>query len=58
MLSTSVLGQELESKAILWVASSMTVLLVVIWIISAVACVRAVWSGAIIWPGRDEDKDR
>ncbi|EFQ93613.1 hypothetical protein PTNB73_00874 [Pyrenophora teres f. teres] len=57
-LSTSVLGKELESEAILWVASGMTVLLVVIWIVSAVACVRAVWNGSIVWPGRDEDKDR
>ncbi|KAA8624426.1 TehA Tellurite resistance protein [Pyrenophora tritici-repentis] len=57
-LSTSVLGRELESEAILWVASGMTGLLVVIWMVSAVACVRAVWNGSIVWPGRDEDKDR
>ncbi|RMZ69224.1 C4-dicarboxylate transport mae1 [Pyrenophora seminiperda CCB06] len=58
MLSTSVLGKELESEAILWVASAMTVLLVGLWIIAAVACVRAVWKRAIVWPGRDEDRDR
>ena len=58
MLGTSVLGKELESEAILWVASVMTGLLVVFWILSAVACGRAVWNRSIVWPGRDEDKDR
>jgi tellurite resistance protein TehA-like permease len=57
-LSTSMIGQELGSEAILWVASIMTVLLVSIWLISAAGCVRAVWKGTIVWPGRDEDKDR
>lgn len=57
-LATSTLGRELESEAILWVASVMTVLLVVMWMVAAVGCVRAVWKGAIVWPGKDEDKDR
>jgi tellurite resistance protein TehA-like permease len=57
-LSTSMIGQELESEAILWVASGMTALLVAIWLVSAVGCIRSVWKGAIVWPGKDEDKDR
>jgi tellurite resistance protein TehA-like permease len=57
-LATSALGRELESNAILWVASIMTALLVVVWTIAAVSCVRAVWKGEIVWPGKDEDKDR
>ena len=57
-LSTSVLGRELESEGILWVASVMTALLVVIWLVTVVGCVRAVWKREIVWPGRDEDKNR
>ncbi|KAH7413988.1 voltage-dependent anion channel [Phaeosphaeria sp. MPI-PUGE-AT-0046c] len=57
MLSTSMIGKELESEAILWVASVMTIGLVAIWLIAAVACVKAVWVGTIMWPGKDEDKD-
>ena len=57
-LSTGVLGRELESEGILWVASVMTVLLVVIWLVTVVGCVRAVWRKQIVWPGRDEDRDR
>jgi tellurite resistance protein TehA-like permease len=57
MLSTSVIGTELESPAILWIASALTVGLVGIWLVAAVGCVLAVWRGRIVWPGRDEDKD-
>ncbi|EUC47506.1 hypothetical protein COCMIDRAFT_90130 [Bipolaris oryzae ATCC 44560] len=57
-LATSALGRELESEAVLWVGSGMTAVLVVVWIVAATACVRAVWRGDIVWPGRDEDKDR
>ncbi|EMD91284.1 hypothetical protein COCC4DRAFT_128747 [Bipolaris maydis ATCC 48331] len=57
-LATSALGRELESEPILWIASVMTALLVVVWIVAAAACVRAVWKGDIVWPGKDEDKDR
>lgn len=58
MLSTSAIGRELESEPVLWVASVMTVLLVGIWSVAAVGCVRAVWRREIVWPGRDEDKSR
>jgi tellurite resistance protein TehA-like permease len=57
MLATNALGRELESEPILWVASGLTVALVVVWIVAAVGCVRAVWRGEIVWPGKDEDKD-
>jgi tellurite resistance protein TehA-like permease len=57
-LSTSVLGKELESEGILWVASVMTILLVLIWLVTVVGCVRAVWKRQIVWPGRDEDRNR
>lgn len=57
MLSTSMIGKELDSAGILWVASTMTVGLVGIWVVAVVGCARAVWKGRIVWPGRDEDKD-
>lgn len=57
-VSTSMIGKELGSDTILWIASVMTVLLVLIWLVSAVACVKAVWTGQIVWPGKDEDKTR
>ncbi len=57
-LSTTVLGRELESEGILWLGSVMTVLLVVIWLVTVVGCVRAVWKRQIVWPGRDEDRNR
>jgi tellurite resistance protein TehA-like permease len=57
-LCTSAIGRELESEAILWVASGMTIALVLIWMVAVVGCIRAVWRREIVWPGRDEDKDR
>ncbi|KAH7385850.1 voltage-dependent anion channel [Pyrenochaeta sp. MPI-SDFR-AT-0127] len=57
-IATSTIGRELESEAILWVASVMTILLVAIWFVSAIGCCMAVWQGKIVWPGRDEDKTR
>jgi C4-dicarboxylate transporter/malic acid transport protein len=57
MLATNAIGRELESEAVLWVASVLTILLVAMWLVSAIGCVRAVWMGQIVWPGKDEDKD-
>ncbi|KAH7085883.1 voltage-dependent anion channel [Paraphoma chrysanthemicola] len=57
MIATSMIGKKLESAAIQWIASTITIMLVMIWLVSIVGCVRAVWQSKIIWPGRDEDKD-
>jgi tellurite resistance protein TehA-like permease len=57
-VSTTMIGRELGSEGILWVGSVMTVLLVAIWCVAFVGCVRAVWTRRIVWPGKDEDKDR
>jgi tellurite resistance protein TehA-like permease len=56
-LATGAIGKELESEPILWIASGLTVALVVVWLVAAVGCIRAVWRGEIVWPGKDEDKD-
>ncbi|PPJ51684.1 hypothetical protein CBER1_08742 [Cercospora berteroae] len=51
------IGSALSSPAIKGVASALTVLLVIMWLITAVAHLRALWYGKIMWPGKDEDKD-
>lgn len=57
-VATVMIGTELGSEGILWVGSVMTALLALIWCVSFVACVRAVWLKHIVWPGKDEDKNR
>ncbi|KAM3422389.1 hypothetical protein BST61_g2743 [Cercospora zeina] len=56
-LATIRIGQQLKSEAILWIASAMTILLVMMWIFVFVAHVRAVLQQRIMMPGMDEDKD-
>ena len=51
------LGKVYKSPGVDWVASVLTVLLVVMWIIVTVANIRAVWQKKILWPGKDEDGD-
>jgi tellurite resistance protein TehA-like permease len=55
-IATIELGIELESEGIMWVGSAMSVGIVGIWLLCAVACVRAVVTKRIMWPGKDEDK--
>lgn len=56
-LVTSEIGEALMSEGITWVASVMTVLIVLVWLVTGIAHIRAVWQGKILWPGKDEDKD-
>ena len=56
-IGTIAIGQELQSEGILWVGSVMTILVILIWLVCIVACVRAVITKRIMWPGMDEDKD-
>ena len=51
------LGGAFKSSSINGICSALTVVLVLMWLISAVAHVRAVYRGTILWPGKDEDKD-
>lgn len=57
-LSTIAIGRELGSEGILWVGSVMTALVAAIWCFAFVGCVRAVWMKSIVWPKKDEDRDR
>ncbi len=55
-LATVKLGDVLHSPAISWVTTAMTILLAIAWIFVAAAHIEAVWSGKILWPGKDEDR--
>jgi tellurite resistance protein TehA-like permease len=50
-------GSVLNSKAIDGVCSALSILLVMAWLGVAACCVRALWKGQLLWPGKDEDKD-
>ncbi|EMC93509.1 hypothetical protein BAUCODRAFT_37195 [Baudoinia panamericana UAMH 10762] len=51
------IGRAFQSPGINGVCTALTLLLVIMWLITAVAHIRAVWRGNILWPGMDEDKD-
>lgn len=55
-LATIQAGKAFKSESINGVASALTVLLVILWLFTAVFCIRAVWIGQVMWPGKDEDK--
>ncbi len=55
-LATVKLGDVLHSPAISWVTTAMTILLAMAWIFVAAAHIEAIWSGKILWPGKDEDR--
>jgi len=51
------LGKVYKSPGVDWVASVLTILLVVMWLLVTVANIRAVVQKKILWPGKDEDAD-
>jgi len=50
-------GKALKSPGINGICSALTILLVFFWFITAVAHIRSLLQGKIMWPGKDEDKD-
>ncbi|KAI8962068.1 voltage-dependent anion channel-domain-containing protein [Daldinia sp. FL1419] len=54
-IATIMVGEELQSEGILWVATAMTVLLFATWLMDLVLHMKALASGQIMWPGQDED---
>ncbi|KAF2725751.1 hypothetical protein K431DRAFT_259392 [Polychaeton citri CBS 116435] len=50
-------GQAFQSTAINGICSALTILLVILWLVTAVFHVVAFAKGDIMWPGKDEDKD-
>jgi tellurite resistance protein TehA-like permease len=55
-LATIQAGKVLHSDAINGVASALTILLVIMWFVTAAFCIRAVFLCQVLWPGKDEDK--
>jgi tellurite resistance protein TehA-like permease len=55
-LATIQAASALKSEAMNGVASALTILLVIMWFIVAGFCIRAIWLGDVMWPGKDEDK--
>ncbi|KAI8942426.1 hypothetical protein NX059_000498 [Plenodomus lindquistii] len=55
-LATIQAANALNSEAMNGIASALTILLVIMWLVTAVFCIRAVWLGDVLWPGKDEDK--
>ncbi|KAF1969678.1 hypothetical protein BU23DRAFT_582565 [Bimuria novae-zelandiae CBS 107.79] len=50
------IAQALNSDGIRGVCSALTIMLVAMWLFVAASCIRAVWIGGLLWPGKDEDK--
>ncbi|KAF2129434.1 C4-dicarboxylate transporter/malic acid transport protein-like protein [Dothidotthia symphoricarpi CBS 119687] len=55
-LATIQAAKALKSDVLNGVASALTILLVIMWVVTAIACIRAVYLGDVMWPGKDEDK--
>ncbi len=57
ILATIQIGNAVESQPIKILTAIMTILIVVVWLVVAGACIKAVVLGEIMSPGKDEDKD-
>lgn len=55
-IATIRIGESLQSEAVLWFSSVMTILLVATWLFVLVSHIRAVVQRKIMMPGMDEDK--
>ena len=51
------LGKVFNSPGINGICSALTILLVILWLVTAVAHIQAVVQRKILWPGKDEDQD-
>jgi len=51
------IGKALGSKAIGWVCSAATIVIVIVWCVVVVMNAYAVWKREILWPGMDEDME-
>lgn len=54
-ISVVSIGRVLRSEGVMWVGSVMTILIIALYLFVQVMCVRAVWTGRILYEGRDED---
>lgn len=56
-ISTIRVGNAVGSEGMLWFATVLTILLVVVWLVVGARCIWAVQRREIVWPGHDEDSD-
>lgn len=56
-IATISIGRDLYSEPILWLGSAMTIVLTVVYVSVLILHAKAVYTGQILWPGKDEDKD-
>lgn len=56
-IATISIGRALQSNAILWVGSAMTIALTATYLFILLMHARALYRGDILWPGKDEDKE-
>ncbi|KAF2759372.1 hypothetical protein EJ05DRAFT_492665 [Pseudovirgaria hyperparasitica] len=54
-IATISIGNALDNEAIRYVGNSMTVVIVLMWLIIVSFQIRAILKNHILWPGRDED---
>lgn len=54
-IGTGLIGEELQSQGIQWVATAMTIILFVLWLMDMALHLKAVLTKQIMWPGKDED---
>ncbi|KAI4603452.1 hypothetical protein KJ359_003262 [Pestalotiopsis sp. 9143b] len=57
-IATGYVGDALGSPAIQWVCTAMTALLFAFWLMDLVLHAKAVATGRIMWPGKDEDASK
>lgn len=55
-LATIQAAKVLHSEVLNGIASALTILLVIMWFITAAFCIRSLYLGDVMWPGKDEDK--
>jgi tellurite resistance protein TehA-like permease len=56
-VATIHIGKAMESKAIGWVCSVATCLIVAAWFVIIGMNIYAVWNRELLWPGMDEDME-
>jgi C4-dicarboxylate transporter/malic acid transport protein len=57
ILATDEIGRALQSDAITWICSAMSILLVATYLTILIFHTHAIWACHILWPGKDEDKE-
>lgn len=57
LTATFAIAGAVDSPAIEWVGSIMTIILIIVWLFVFLMMIRAVWNRQILWPQKQEDRD-